>query len=65
MSVTEDSKALADGVSAELKEKKGVWTLKAVIAERKAFLSKKKLEYIAKFRVDDGAQTIRFSEMLK
>ena len=39
--------------------------MKAVIAERKAFLSKKKLEYIAKFRVDDGAAAIRFSEMLK
>lgn len=65
MSVPEEIKALASGVSAELKEKKGVWTMKAVIAERKAFLSKKKLEYIAKFRVDDGARTIRFSELLK
>ena len=39
--------------------------MKAVIAERKAFLSKKKLEYIAKFRIDDDTKTIRFSEMLK
>lgn len=65
MRAIEDIKTLADGVSAELKEKKGVWTMKAVIAERKAFLSKKKLEYIAKFRVDDETKTIRFSEMLK
>ena len=55
----------ASGSPAELKEKKGAWTMKAVIAERKAFLSKKKLEYIAKFRVDDDSKTIRFSEMLK
>lgn len=39
--------------------------MKAVIAERKALLSKKKLEYIAKFRIDDGTKSIRFSEMLK
>ncbi|MHB8859036.1 MAG: hypothetical protein ACYC6Z_06085 [Thermoleophilia bacterium] len=71
MSVIEDIKKIADGIAgpsgapAELKEKKGVWTMKAVIAERKAFLSKKKLEYIAKFRIDDATKTIRFSEMLK
>ncbi|MHB8793454.1 MAG: hypothetical protein ACYC6O_08985 [Thermoleophilia bacterium] len=65
MSTMEGIKELADNISAELKEKKGVWTMKAVIAERKAFLSKKKLEYIAKFRIDEGAKTIRFSEMLK
>lgn len=65
MSTMEGIKELADTIDAELKEKKGVWTMKAVIAERKAFLSRKKLEYIAKFRIDDGAKTIRFSEMLK
>lgn len=65
MSAIEDFKSLAATIDAELKEKKGVWTMKTVIAERKAFLSKKKLEYIARFRIDDGAKTIRFSEMLK
>jgi hypothetical protein len=65
MSAIDDIKQLATDMNAELKEKKGVWTLKAVIAERKAFLSKKKLEYIAKFRIDDEAKAIRFSEMLK
>jgi len=65
MTAIEDIKSLAAVIDAELKEKKGVWTMKAVIAERKAFLSKKKLEYIAKFHVDDTTQTIRFSEMLK
>lgn len=58
-------KQYADGIGAELKEKKGVWTLKAVVAERKAFLSKKKLEYVAKFRVDEAGGVLRFSEMLK
>jgi hypothetical protein len=48
----------------ELKEKKGLWEFSAVIAERKAFLSKKKLTYSLKLRVDDAAKTVRFSEML-
>lgn len=58
-------KQYADDIGAELKEKKGVWTLKTVVAERKAFLSKQKLQYVAKFRVDEAGGTLRFSEMLK
>jgi len=45
-------------------EKKGLWSYSALIAERKAFLSKKKLEYSFRLRVDDSAKTVRFSEML-
>ncbi len=45
-------------------EKKGVWDFSVVIAERKAFLSKKKLTYSMKMRIDDSAKTVRFSEML-
>lgn len=61
----EEIKKYADSISANLSEKKGVWTIEKVVAERKAFLSKKKLEYIAKFRVDDENKEIRFTEMLK
>lgn len=61
----EEIKKYADSISADMKEKKGVWTLTKVVAERKAFLSKKKLEYIAKFRFDDESKEIRFTEMLK
>ncbi len=45
-------------------EKKGLWEFAAVIAERKAFLSKKKLTYSLKMRIDEGAKTVKFSEML-
>ncbi len=45
-------------------EKKGVWEFSAPIAERKAFLSKKKLTYTAKMRIDEGAKAVKFSEML-
>jgi hypothetical protein len=35
-----------------------------VLAERKAFLSKKKLTYKCKARADDATRTVRFWEML-
>ena len=48
----------------EWKEKKGLWTFSAVVAERKVFLARKKLTYSANIRIDDTAKTLRFSEML-
>jgi hypothetical protein len=46
------------------KEKKGIWSFSAVIAERKAFLSSKKLTYSAKVKIDEGEKVVHFSEML-
>lgn len=48
----------------EWKEKNGVWKFSAVIAERKAFLTRKKLTYTATMRIDDAAKAVKFSEML-
>jgi hypothetical protein len=45
-------------------ERKGLCEFSAAIAERKAFLSKKKLTYYTRLRIDDAARTVRFSEML-
>ncbi len=45
-------------------EKKGLWDYSATIAERKAFLSKKKLTYSLKIRLEDASKTVKFSEML-
>jgi hypothetical protein len=42
----------------------GALTLKAVIAERKVFLSKRTLEYRCRLRVDDEARQVTFFEML-
>lgn len=50
--------------SGEWKEKNGIWIFSTTIAERKAFLSKKKLTYSAKIKIDDEAKTLKFSEML-
>ncbi len=46
-------------------QKDGSARMEAVIAERKALLSKKKLTYICRFRVDEPAKEVRFFEMLK
>ena len=54
----------ARGIPAEIKEKKGLYTIQMTVAERKAFLSKQKLTYQAKLRVDDGSKAVQFSEML-
>jgi hypothetical protein len=65
MTLIDDIDAFAAGFGATSSEKKGIHTIRKTIAERKVFLSKKRLEYIAKLRVDDGARQVKFTEMLK
>lgn len=65
MALTDDIRGMAGSIGADLREKKGAYTLKLPVAERKVFMSKRKLEYIARFRVDDAAREVRFLEMLK
>ena len=65
MTLLEEIKNYASTIQAEITEKKGVLGLSLVIAERKAFLSKKKLQYAAKLRIDDQLKEIKFTEMLK
>ena len=52
------------GLPATLKEKRGIYSFKRTVAERRVLLSKKKLTYSAKFRVDDENRELRFSEVL-
>ena len=60
----DEIKAELAGYNGEWKEKKGLWKFSAIIAERKAFLTRKKLTYAASMRIDDAAKALRFSEML-
>lgn len=62
--VIESIKAALAPYNGEWKEKKGLWSFSTVIAERMVFLSKKKLTYAARLRVDDSAKTLHFSEIL-
>jgi hypothetical protein len=65
MDFTNTIRQVLSSYSAVVKEKKGLYTAEITIADRKAFLSRKKLVYIAKFRIDDSKKQMRFSEMLK
>lgn len=62
--VLDDIKKVFANFNGKWNEKKGLWEFSTVIAERKAFLSKKKLTYSVKLRVDDAAKVVKFSEML-
>lgn len=60
----EEIKKALEGYDGQWKEKNGVWEFSSLIAERKAFLSTKKLTYSAKMKIDDDAKAVAFSEML-
>jgi hypothetical protein len=65
MSLQDDLIAASAPFAASLQSQKdGSLAMEALIAERKAFLSKKKLTYKCKLRVDDATRTVRFWEML-
>ena len=65
MSLTDDLAAASGALPVRLEpQKDGSLAGEAVLAERKAFLSKKKLTYKCKARVDEGARVVRFWEML-
>jgi len=61
----DDIKTIVVAIPAQLKEKNGLYSFEFIVAERKAFLSTKKLSYRAAFRIDQGKRELRFTEMLK
>jgi hypothetical protein len=65
MGLPEEIKNVFAAFPAEFSEKKNLFTVEYVVAQRKSFLSRKKLVYIAKYRIDEGKREVRFTEMLK
>ena len=61
----DEIRRFVEGIPANLKEKRGVYSVEFTVAERKVFLSKKRLTYSAKFRIDEEKKELRFTEMLK
>jgi hypothetical protein len=61
----DDINAIVMAIPAALKEANGKYSFELVVAERKAFLSTRKLAYRAAFRMDDAKKELRFTEMLK
>jgi hypothetical protein len=60
----DEIRKITDKIPAELKEKKGLFSFEFTVAERKVMLSKKKLTYSAKFRLDEVKKELRFTEAL-
>ncbi len=63
--ILDQIKQVMNEISGKMSEKKGTFTVESVIAERKSFISKKKLVYITKFMIDDDKKELIFTEMLK
>jgi len=61
----DEIRKIIEKIPAELKEKKGHFSVEFTVAERKAILSKKKLTYSAKFRLDEVKKELHFTEKLK
>ena len=61
----EEIRKITQKIPAELKEKKGLFSVEFTVAERKVLISKKKLTYIAKFRLNEAKKELHFTEMLK
>lgn len=65
MTLLEEIRKIAGEIPAELQESKGIYTLEWVVAERKGWLSRKKLLYRAKFSINEEKKELHFTEMLK
>ena len=66
MEVADEIRSYLDGeVGAKVGGKGQSGDAKLIIAEQKSFLSKKTVEYSAKFKIQDDDHVVRFFEMLK
>jgi hypothetical protein len=66
MGVAEEIRSyLEEEVGARVDGKGQGGSAKLVLAQQKSFLSKKTVEYVAKFKVQDDDRVVRFFEMLK
>jgi len=65
MELMNEIKTFLQSTGGKVKEKKDRLELNLTVAERKTFLSKQKLSYSARLRLDEKKKTVRFFEMLK
>lgn len=65
MSLRDEIVKIAADFSLELREKDGGFSLEKVVAERQAFLTRKKLVYSARIALDEGKEELVFTESLK
>ena len=64
MSIETELAEIGSGFGLESKEKKGVVTLSRLAAEKKGFLSKRKVTYQALYKIDQEQKELHFTEFL-
>jgi len=65
MAIMEEIKKICEDFGGVVKVNKDVCSIEILLAERKVFLSKKKLIYSAKAKINDTEKIVDFSELLK
>lgn len=60
----DEIRAFAESQGLELVEKRGALKLRRTVAERKAFLSRKKLDYVGSLKIDEASRRMAYTEML-
>lgn len=65
MDLQEEIKQVFAAFMAKITETNGLFTAEYIVAERTSFLSKKKLVYSAKYRIDAARREVRFTELLR
>jgi len=63
--IIDELKKLVLDLPAGINEKKGIYSFEVLVAERKAFLSRKRLVYAARFQVNEGHKVVVFPICLK
>ncbi|AKG54265.1 hypothetical protein DGWBC_1639 [Dehalogenimonas sp. WBC-2] len=61
----DDIKAIIAAIPARIEERNNLYSFGFIVAERKAFLSTRKLTYMAMFRLNEIEKELQYSEMLK
>jgi hypothetical protein len=64
MNLEEEIRQVFAALPATISEANGLFTVEYVVAERTSFLSRQKLVYRAKYRIDTALREVRFTELL-
>lgn len=65
MAIIDEIKKVCEEFGGTVKGDKDVCSIEVLLAERKVFLSRKKLTYSAKVKINEAEKTVDFSELLK
>jgi len=65
MPLTEDINKLAANLSLNIREAQGIHHINVIVADCKSYNSRQKLEYRARFRINETEKAVKFTEALQ